>query len=49
MLYGEKVTLRPFRKEDLQRAYEFENDVATRLLAQIDPPLPFDGLAGSRF
>jgi RimJ/RimL family protein N-acetyltransferase len=40
MLYGEKVTLRPFRKEDLQRVYDFENDVETRLLAQINPPLP---------
>ncbi|MCB9419229.1 MAG: GNAT family N-acetyltransferase [Ardenticatenaceae bacterium] len=40
MLFGEKVTLRPFKKEDLLRAYEFENDVETRLLAQIDPPLP---------
>ena len=27
MLFGEKTILRPFRKEDLQRAYEFENDI----------------------
>lgn len=41
MLYGEKVTLRPFKKEDLERATEFENDVELRLLAQIDPPVPW--------
>lgn len=41
MLHGEKVILRPFKKEDLPRATEFENDVELRLLAQIDPPLPW--------
>ncbi len=41
MLHGKKVILRPFRREDLERATEFENDVELRLLAQIDPPLPW--------
>ena len=41
MLHGEKVILRPFRRQDLPRAYDFENDVETRLLAQIDPPIPW--------
>lgn len=41
MLKGKKVALRPFEREDLKRAHEFENDVELRLLADYQPPVPF--------
>jgi RimJ/RimL family protein N-acetyltransferase len=46
MLRGEKVILRAVKREDLQRRYEFANDVAFHLLISNDPwePVPFERL-----
>jgi RimJ/RimL family protein N-acetyltransferase len=37
MLYGEKVILRAPKREDLQRRFEFDNDVAFHTLLSEDP------------
>src|SRR5947209_8702940 len=40
MLRGDRVTLRPTRREDLQRQWEFNNDVEIELLGGGDVPEP---------
>ncbi len=40
MLTGERVTLRPFRREDMETMCRFGNDVEVELLGGGDPPLP---------
>jgi RimJ/RimL family protein N-acetyltransferase len=40
MLKGERVTLRPFRREDIARWHEFTNDVEIELLSGGDVPRP---------
>lgn len=40
MLYGEKVTLRGVRRDDLLRLWEFNNDVEVELAGGGDPPMP---------
>ncbi|MCP4426400.1 MAG: GNAT family N-acetyltransferase [Chloroflexi bacterium] len=41
MLHGKKVILRPFRREDLERANELMNDLELRLLGDSSPPVPW--------
>lgn len=40
MLFGEKVTLRALRRDDLPRLCEFNNDVEVELAGGGDPPYP---------
>lgn len=40
MLYGDRVTLRPMRRDDLERQWRFNNDVEFELLGGGDPPYP---------
>ena len=42
MLKGEKVILRPMRREYLERYGEFLNDVELLLLSSEDPPMPME-------
>ncbi len=44
MLRGEKVILRALEREDLQRQWQFNNDVEVELSGGGDPPMP-QGLA----
>ncbi|HEY7127805.1 MAG TPA: GNAT family protein [Ktedonobacterales bacterium] len=46
MLQGEKIILRAVKREDLQRRYEFANDLSFHLLISNDPwePVPFERL-----
>ncbi|MCA0454424.1 MAG: GNAT family N-acetyltransferase [Chloroflexi bacterium] len=56
MLFGERVTLRGITRDDLERQWEFNNDVEVELAGGGDPPYPqslarlqaeFDQNAGS--
>ncbi len=40
MLTGERVTLRAIERDDLQRLWEFNNDLAVELAGGGDPPMP---------
>jgi RimJ/RimL family protein N-acetyltransferase len=40
MLQGEKVRLRPMSREDLERIWEFNNDLEVELASGGDPPIP---------
>lgn len=40
MLRGERVTLRAVEREDLERLWQFRNDVEVELAGGGDPPLP---------
>ncbi len=40
MLYGPRVTLRAFRREDIARFCQFNNDVEVEVAGGGDPPLP---------
>lgn len=42
MLKGEKVVLRPMRREFLEKYTEFRNDVELQLLSSDDPPMPIE-------
>ena len=42
MLKGEKVILRPMRREYLEKYGEYLNDVELQLLASEDPPMPME-------
>jgi RimJ/RimL family protein N-acetyltransferase len=42
MLKGEKVVLRPMRREYLEKYTEFRNDVELQLLSSEDPPMPIE-------
>lgn len=40
MLHGERVTLRALRRDDLERIWRFNNDLAVELAGGGDPPMP---------
>jgi RimJ/RimL family protein N-acetyltransferase len=40
MLHGERVTLRPYRREDLPKVWEFRTNVEVKLAGGGDPPKP---------
>ena len=40
MLQGERVSLRGLKRDDLQRIWEFNNDLAVELAGGGDPPMP---------
>ena len=42
MLKGEKVILRPMRREYLEKYWEYRNDVELSLLSSEDPPMPME-------
>lgn len=42
MLKGDKVILKPMRREYLERYYEFLNEVDLQLLSSEDPPMPME-------
>ncbi len=42
MIKGEKVILRPMRREYLERYFEYLNDVELQLLSSEDPPMPME-------
>lgn len=42
MLKGEKVILRPMRREYLEKYFEHRNDVELQLLSSEDPPMPME-------
>lgn len=40
MLKGERVTLRPVRRDDMEKQCEFNNDLEVELASGGDPPMP---------
>jgi len=42
MLKGDKVILRPMRREYLEKYFEYRNDVELQILAGAEPPMPME-------